>query len=194
MTYEQPALFPTGESLPPDGPAGISPWRDFVRAWTEHVRDCSGRSFASHPTFGPGGSSGRTFPVSCRPCAPVVPRTAPATGRAGSSATTSPTGSPTDGVPAPAAAWPPTVVPWASSSGRWADSGMGSPTGCWTLSTSASPSGGSGSSLLDVLETGPHLLRYCLSPKACAGILRRASRRGRELPASLRSALEAVAG
>jgi hypothetical protein len=46
--------------------------------------------------------------------------------------------------------------------------------------------------LSDILETGPHLLRYCLSPKAAAGILRRAARRGRALPAALHGALTEV--
>lgn len=36
--------------------------------------------------------------------------------------------------------------------------------------------------------------RFYLSPKACAGILRRAAMRGKELPPHLRAALEAVAG
>ena len=36
--------------------------------------------------------------------------------------------------------------------------------------------------------------RYSLSPKACAGILRRAERRGKELPPLLRVALEVQAG
>ncbi len=76
------------------------------------------------------------------------------------------------------------------SSGRWLNSGMGSPTECWTLSTSESPSDAVASSLSDVLETtGAHLLKYCLSPKAAKGILRRAARRGRELPDSLMQAL-----
>jgi hypothetical protein len=48
--------------------------------------------------------------------------------------------------------------------------------------------------LSDVLETtGEHLLKYSLSPKACEGILRRAQRRGRNLPTQLQDALEAVA-
>ena len=50
------------------------------------------------------------------------------------------------------------------------------------------------STLSDVLEAGDHLARYFLSPKACAGILRRAAKRGKELPPQLRRALEAVAG
>ena len=48
-------------------------------------------------------------------------------------------------------------------------------------------------SLSAVLETGRVPPRYCLSPKACAGILRRAKRRGKELPPMLRRALEEVA-
>ena len=35
--------------------------------------------------------------------------------------------------------------------------------------------------------------KYYLSPKACAGILRRAAKRGKDLPIQLRRALEAVA-
>ena len=35
--------------------------------------------------------------------------------------------------------------------------------------------------------------KYCLSPKACRGILRRSEKRGKSLPPSLRLALEQVA-
>jgi hypothetical protein len=49
-------------------------------------------------------------------------------------------------------------------------------------------------SLSEILETGPVARRYFLTPKACAGILRRAEARGKELPSSLRRALQAVAG
>lgn len=45
------------------------------------------------------------------------------------------------------------------------------------------------SSLPDVLETGPHLSKYFLSPRAATGILRRAAKRGRELPPHLAEAL-----
>lgn len=86
---------------------------------------------------------------------------------------------------------------WESSSGRWGTAGMGSPTECWTLSTSEYPSdgGASSSSLADVLEspTVPGLFKYFLSPKAAQGILRRAGRRGRSLPEPLETALQAVA-
>ena len=47
--------------------------------------------------------------------------------------------------------------------------------------------------LSEVLESGHIPTRYFLSPKACAGILRRAEKRGKELPEALRIALEAVA-
>ena len=86
------------------------------------------------------------------------------------------------------------------SSGRWLLSGMAAPGECLTLNTSKlnhtlapSPSDGSVSSLSDILETGAHLLRYCLSAKACAGILHRAEKRGKVLPEVLRAALQRVA-
>jgi hypothetical protein len=43
------------------------------------------------------------------------------------------------------------------------------------------------------LERGSLPQRFYLSPKACAGILRRAQRRGKELPPALKEALEATA-
>lgn len=61
------------------------------------------------------------------------------------------------------------------------------------VTVSESPSDAVACSLSDVLETSGDLSRYCLSPKAAAGILRRASRRGRELPQPLRQALAALA-
>ena len=63
------------------------------------------------------------------------------------------------------------------------------------LNTSEWPSveeGSSAVSLAQILE--PHVARkYYLSARACQGILRRAERRGKELPAQLRAALEAWA-
>jgi hypothetical protein len=43
--------------------------------------------------------------------------------------------------------------------------------------------------LPDVLETRADLSRYFLSPRAARGILRRAAKRGRELPEHLTAAL-----
>lgn len=80
-----------------------------------------------------------------------------------------------------------TLVP---SSGRWLNSGMGGPIECWTLVTSESHSGAEESLLLDILETGDLPQKYFLSPQACEGILRRADARGKQLPESLRMALE----
>jgi len=70
---------------------------------------------------------------------------------------------------------------------------MGSPTEFLTLSSSEFPSDADVCSLSDILETGDLPQRYYLSPRACAGILRRAEKRGRELPSALRYALEATA-
>jgi hypothetical protein len=49
-------------------------------------------------------------------------------------------------------------------------------------------------SLSQVLETGSIPQRYFLSSTACAGILRRAEKRGKKLPALLEHALQAVGG
>ena len=75
----------------------------------------------------------------------------------------------------------------------WQNSGMGSPTGCLTLSTSEWPSAADVCSLSDTLETGDLPQRYFLSATACKGILRRAEKRGKELPTPLRLALTSVA-
>ena len=79
------------------------------------------------------------------------------------------------------------------SSGCWANSGMGSPTEFWTLSTLEFHSAAAACSLSDVLETGDVPQRFFLSATACRGILRRAEKRGKSLPQSLHAALEAVA-
>jgi hypothetical protein len=63
-----------------------------------------------------------------------------------------------------------------------------------TLNTSAWPNDASVCSLSRVLETGPIPQRFFLSAKACSGILRRAEKRGKELPTTLRRALAQVAG
>ena len=78
------------------------------------------------------------------------------------------------------------------SSGCWVNSGMGSPTEFWTLSTLEWPSDAAVCSLSDVLETGAVPQRFFLSATACKGILRRAEKRGKSLPPSLAAALQAV--
>ena len=86
------------------------------------------------------------------------------------------------------------------SSGCWGNSGMGSPTEFLTLNTSEhaaslglSHNGESVCSLSDILETGDVPRRFFLTAKACQGILRRAEKRGKELPPALLQALQAVA-
>ena len=74
-------------------------------------------------------------------------------------------------------------------------------TAFWTLSTSEwnhtlapSLSDDGVCSLSDILEdSGSVPQRYFLSAKACAGILRRAEKRGKQLPPALWMALKAVA-
>lgn len=58
-----------------------------------------------------------------------------------------------------------------------------------TLNTGECPSVARESTLSQILEVNAPE-KYCLSARACAGILRRAERRGKELPTMLREALE----
>ena len=84
------------------------------------------------------------------------------------------------------------VVPEAQTSDRfsgpWKTSGIVSRGECLTLSTSESPNGVVDSSLSEILQEDV-LNKYFLSPEACAGILNRAERRGRELPEPLKTVL-----
>lgn len=60
-----------------------------------------------------------------------------------------------------------------------------------TLNTGESPSVVKESTLSQILEANAPE-KYYLSPRACAGILRRAEKRGKELPKMLKEALEEV--
>ena len=62
--------------------------------------------------------------------------------------------------------------------------------GSWMPNISAWPNAAAVSSLSQVLETGLIPPKYFLSSTACAGILRRAEKRGRTLPEQLKAALE----
>ena len=86
------------------------------------------------------------------------------------------------------------------SLGGWSNSGMGGPTESltlnmyeWNHTLVPSRNADAVSSLSDILETGDVPQRYYLSAKACRGILRRAEKRGKELPEALHRALQAVA-
>ena len=63
----------------------------------------------------------------------------------------------------------------------------------WTAFLELSPNDAGVSSLSDILEIGDVPQRFYLSPKACAGILRRAEKRRKTLPEQLRQALQSVA-
>lgn len=94
----------------------------------------------------------------------------------------------------PGASSPPTTArssQWSALSS--AKSGFTTSRGeCWTAVTSECPSdAAASSSLADVLEADVPP-RFYLSPKAAAGILRRARKRGRELPPALAEALRAL--
>ena len=83
------------------------------------------------------------------------------------------------------------------ASGRWARAGMVRSKGGAEshgersmLNFGASPSTERESSLSQVLESGGGTYRYSLTPKACAGILRRAKAKGKKLPELLEAVLE----
>ena len=79
-----------------------------------------------------------------------------------------------------------------SSFNGWRSAGMAWGGECLTVKASDLPSDGSACLLSEVLQ--PHTdARYYLSPKACAGILRRADARGKVIPEPLRSALQQTA-
>ena len=65
--------------------------------------------------------------------------------------------------------------------------------GPWTPNTQDWPNDVAVCSLSQVLETGLIPPRYFLSGTACAGILRRAEKRGKQLPTALHEALHCVA-
>ena len=86
------------------------------------------------------------------------------------------------------------------SSAGWSNAGTGSLTEFLTLNMSEHATSDGLSlndadvcSLSDILETGDLPRPYYLTPKACAGILRRAADRGKDLPAKLFQALQQVA-
>ena len=68
-----------------------------------------------------------------------------------------------------------------------------SPGQCWMHSILEWHKDAEESLLSDTLETGDLPQRYYLSTTACRGILRRAEKRGKQLPQMLKEALQAVA-
>ena len=87
------------------------------------------------------------------------------------------------GIGVPAKEWP----NWGGATGTWMEDGqwLGE---CMTRNFGEYPSVAAESRLSQILEAAPPT-KYCLSAKACQGILTRAQRRGKELPTALRDAL-----
>lgn len=161
-----------------DPPASPSPTPEDARDFATRVANWPSSSSALLLDFKRNGWSSKTSPASCTLVTERDPKTTrPLTTEEVEAASDEP-------------GW--ILEP---SSGRWGNSGLGSPTGSWTLSTSEFHNDAVASSLLDVLEeTGVRLQAYCLSAKACEGLLRRAERRGRTLPEPLRQALLTAIG
>ena len=75
----------------------------------------------------------------------------------------------------------------------WGDTGTWTDDGAWlgacsTRNGGESPNAAVESRLSQILEERPHT-KYSLTPKACMGILRRAEKRGKDLPEELKKAL-----
>jgi hypothetical protein len=159
-------------TLWPEAPhARTSAWLDAVQDWTAHVADYSGTNAVSLMRALPVGFSGRTSLALCR--ATTVTTSPPC---CGGSPERGPTCPRTGGEPSACAS-----VPVEPPSG-----------GCLTLAGSEWPNAAAVCSLSQVLEASVDP-KYSLSPRAAAGILDRARRRGRALPPSLETALERVA-
>lgn len=86
----------------------------------------------------------------------------------------------------------PKETTFGASCPRWMTSGMVWHGEYWTRNSSEWPRDAAVCSLSDVLETRNLPPKYFLSPKACAGIIRRAEKRGKSLPPLLDSALRRV--
>lgn len=76
---------------------------------------------------------------------------------------------------------------WGGTTMKWEDDGAWRGE-CSTRNTGESPNVAVESRLSQILEATPHG-KYCLSGKACQGILRRAERRGKALPGILKTVL-----
>jgi len=163
-------------------PARISPSQDCERVWMESVANSCSSMLQLLVATGPSGWYGRTSPASFRTiqdadlqafwdCSPDSASKSPGGGgklRALSRATVAPT----------------------ASHGACLTLNLSE----WTATHVPSHSDGGVCSLSDILETGDVPPQYYLSAKACRGILRRAAKRGKELPQLLAHALKAVAG
>ena len=157
--------------FPVDHPAKTFQWLDAVKDWMEAGADSSGTNAVLLIRQLPRGFSGRTSLV-------LLP------------VTTEPTSLPCCG--ASQAHTPGCPMEGGVPQEWWSDPNGQQSGGCLTLSISQWPNDAAVCSLSQVLEQNVDP-KYCLSPKACSGVLRRAERRGRQLPLLLQQALERVA-
>lgn len=157
-----------------EAPARTSQWLESVQDWVENAVDCSTNSAESLMRSLPTGFVGRTSLALSHPTEDT---------------TSLPYSQDSQDTPLPF----PSVdgEPEGCVSGHdELRSGV-----CLTLRTSESHSGAVACSLSQVLEPWhDELLKFCLSPKAASGILRRAANRGRTLPPRLVDALRHLAG
>lgn len=138
-------------------PARTSAWLDAVQDWAVNGAACSGTSAVSLLSALPVGFCGKT---SLALCPPTTARTSPPC--CGDS--------PDSDLPCPRTG---------GARSACASAPTGPPSGgCLTLDTSEWPNAAVECSLSQVLEPSVNP-KYSLSPKACAGILARAERRGR---------------
>ena len=188
-----PDLDSEPTSSPPDGPARETAWLDGVLEWLTGEADSGAKPSAFLPSSVPLGFLAKTSPVFCRSvaagCAPPSQFCENVTGNRTTEESAVALDALTDNDFARLIEAEISSVSWPT----WRNWGMGPPTAFLTLSGSEFRSDAGVSSLSDILETGDVPQKYFSSPKACRGILRRAEKRGRTLPQSLRLALEQVA-
>lgn len=157
-----------------EAPAKTSQWLESVQDWVENAVDCSTNNAESLMRSLPTGFAGRTSLALSHPTEDT---------------TSLPYSQDSQDTPLPFLNVD--GEPEGSVSDR---DGLRSGV-CLTLRTSESHSGAVACSLSQVLEPWhDELLRFCLSPKAASGILRRAENRGRTLPPRLVDALRHLAG
>jgi len=155
-----------------EAPVKTSAWLESVRALTENEVDFSGINVESQIRSTPG-FSGKTLPALYQATKEQI--SLPCCGGLQEHGSTCPMGN--------------VGATQGSLSGQnGPQSGV-----CLTLNTAEWPNDAAVSFLSQALETSVDP-KYFLSQKACAGILRRAGRRGKKLPERLEAALAAVAG
>jgi hypothetical protein len=174
-------------SLFSEAPASRSASRASASEWMTHAATWPSSALALLADSGPAGWFSRTSPVSFRLTPEATRRSVRLSLEESASKSN---GGATDSCPSLMVK---KIVTSPPSSPPFGNAGILAATEFLTLSIPEFRSDAVASSLSDILETGDLPRRYFLSPKACAGIVRRAAKRGKELPAQLKRALNAAA-